>query len=106
MLLLIQKVFDNLHALHFGLNAQWPKRRVRLVCHNCQNFGNADSSFSPLRSRGDLDQLLVYEFTDPELREFAAVAGVLHSAERQVRRGPRRVIDEHLGNGSYAFIVT
>ena len=42
----------------------------------------------------DADQLLVHKFTDAKIREFAAIAGVLHSTEWQVRRGPRRLVDK------------
>jgi transposase len=32
--------------------------------------------------------------TDAEVREFAAIAGILDAAERQVGRCPRRLVDE------------
>ena len=43
---------------------------------------------------GYADQLLVRELTDAEGREFAAITGILDSAEWQVRGGPCRLVNE------------
>ena len=44
------------------------------------------------------DQFLVHKLTDAEIREFAAIAGVFHAAEWQVRRSPGRLVDkDHSG---------
>ena len=56
--------------------------------------GRQPPTLSPPRSRYP-DQLLIHKFTDAKIRELAAIAGVLHSTEWQVRRGPRRLVDKH-----------
>src|SRR5271165_6677448 len=52
-----------------------------------------DSKFTARRS-SHADQFLVYKLADAQIGQFAAVAGVLHAAERKVRCRPGRLVDE------------
>ena len=45
--------------------------------------------------KSNADQLLVHKFADAQMRQLAAVAGVLHAAERKVRCGTGRLVDEN-----------
>src|ERR1700704_522366 len=62
-------------------------------CHFQVSLCCCLNSVKPARL-GYADQLLVRELTDAEGREFAAIAGILDSAEWQVRGSPCRLVNE------------
>src|SRR5208283_2432974 len=56
------------------------------------------------------NQLLIHKFTDAKIRELAAVSGVFHSAEWQIGRRPRCLIDKNharfnLARESFASLI-
>src|SRR3990172_1382356 len=61
-----------------------------------------DPSRGAFSSRSDPDSLNVREFPNTELREFATVAALLHTAERKPWVRSDHAVDEHVTGGYIA----